>query len=118
MTYGGGRGHHKQLQLMRIVMQSHSMPRTAGGSCSKCAQMKTEVESLCCNEIHRGQVLLNELAESSITEEEAQACVTLHQSFRPHMERGVLEAHFWTAKINWKKKHQGQQAETRCLSME
>ncbi|KAK0135482.1 hypothetical protein N1851_028663 [Merluccius polli] len=48
-----------------------------------------------------GQFLLDEVAD--FTEEEGQAFVTLHQSFGPHMDRGVLETYFRILKINWKK---------------
>lgn len=37
-----------------------------------------------CAAANLGQFLLDEVAESSVTEERAQACVTLHPSFGPY----------------------------------
>ena len=46
------------------------------------------MESLCCNEFHQEQFLLDDVAES--TGEGAQSRVTLNQSFGPYTDRGVL----------------------------
>ncbi len=61
--------------------------------------METVKESLSCKEFHRGQFLLEVGAES-----DGAACVTMHCSFGPLMESGVLETYFQIPKRNWKKR--------------
>ncbi len=48
--------------------------------CRNCMLMVTEMELLCCNEVHRGQFLPEEVAES-----EGSACELVHCSFGLHM---------------------------------
>ena len=73
--------------------------------CTNCVPMETEPESLCCHEFHRAQFLLDELLDERDVRGEPAGqpiCVTLHNSFGPHLDRHVLETYFRIPKINWK----------------
>ena len=72
--------------------------------CTNCMPMETERDLLCCHEFPRAQFLLDELLDERDAAGGAPGqpiCVTVHDSFGPHIDRHVLETYFRIPPKNW-----------------
>ncbi len=80
--------------------------------CGNCKAMETEEECFCCREwdlvIPQMQELELDASFQSLDvsgqSTSRDVCITEHQDFVPHLNRGVLETFFLVEKINWKKR--------------
>lgn len=73
-------------------------------SCSKCCEMTTEVESICCHEWNIAMPQLQDADEDIAESVPSHTCLTEDPDFSPLLSRSVLHVVFSLPRINWRRR--------------